>query len=334
MSTHHIVLHNFGRSHLDATPHETLRGELGVWEWVRDELAEVSYQVNGEAVTFQTKAESVVADIQRQIEMEKAVRSREFDSLRELADARQIVKLSVDVEPETIPGVDVVFLVLRHVANIYAVCNLAAPGSFGAGRVELSDGTTPEFGFRGELFEDSLLESQRHGWPRLGAHDPKYLWLWLRALGLGLQERSAPSTLSALFCLLHAAQAPFATPTAMLWTSQALETLYLARRGAIEKSLVQRGSRFLKIPGPRHSDFAKRMRRFYSLRSAFIHGNEQIVHPVFTDSGWGEEVYDQYEVASRDAAFAAGTIVATLRELATRNLSGLRFSEAVTGVPL
>lgn len=249
-------------------------------------------------------------------------------------------RLELAVEVRTPPSLrgHAMFLALRHIANLYLLANVACPGSFGAHELTIRMGNAdtyqPHVRFSGVLFEDALIFSQQHRWPDISPFDPGILWSWLRSLGLTTQETETQSALAALFSLLHAAEAPFATPTAMLWTAQALETLFGARRGAIAAKLVSRGNAFLKVPGARHKHFASEMREFYKVRSDFVHGNGTIAHPVYMEAGWGDLVGDEYMRVSNQVAFAVGVIIACVRKLASSGFSGLQFSEQVAGVPL
>lgn len=330
---HSVLLYGFGRDNADLTPITTAETELTLWEWVASSLARVEYVFNDETVVVEMDASNVVDELKLNLKIEHLAARREYDQIPRRD--RTPIQVPVTINGYVKSEMDSDMLALRHLANIYTVCNVASPGSFSANHVEIVGSRhIPAFMFYGMLFEDALLDAQDHECFRLNGMDPSNIWEWLRKLGLGVEDLQEPSALSSVFCLLHAAQAPFATPTALLWATQALETLYSTGRGAIEKSLVTRASNFLRVPGQRHKTFDQRLRRFYQARSSFVHGNEPITHPVVVTAGWGDAVGDKYHLVSRDAAFAAGVVLATIREMVRRMVRELRFFERVDTIPL
>jgi len=169
---------------------------------------------------------------------------------------------------------------------------------------------------------EAITDIKHIGWPKLYNLEMFRVWEWLRAIpsyfdGIGKHPIGrALAAFSYLFSSLNTTE-PFSFA---LWAILGLEALYGDDNIGIQKQLIQRTEAFL---GKRMSH-QKIISQMYDFRSRFLHGDIDFpMRHIFLE---GTQEGDKFiEDSFIPEQLAQVVLVATLQEMAIRNLMELKF---------
>lgn len=218
--------------------------------------------------------------------------------------------------------------------NFFLAMNLSSPGccnlysaSFEVDRhsqpctVSLDSGT----------IEGAWIASLRNGWPEIKNIPLANTWKWLGNVTTVGQRMSRSRTERALFALLHVCRQSYFNPNMLLWLTHMLEALYDTPVTLIHKFLRDRIFLVLGEPVGSKKTLTKRIREFYNLRSEFVHGGLDVVHPAAESDALDESVR-QYENRLMEAIDFVLTIgLATLQRQILERWSEIEFVEKCYG---
>lgn len=227
-------------------------------------------------------------------------------------------------------------LILRALNEIYLLANLASPGSFNLYRSYL---TNPRLDQRNDplaktaldlseyLFENSLHEAQTSTWLKVGFISFDHVHSWYNSLGMREKNSASTPIERTLFCLLHLGKVSFMEPTATLWLASALESLFETPSGSSFSFLCSRISSLLALQDSEHKELKKKLRDFFGIRHAFVHGGSEVWHPVLDErDNRLDKIVSDLLMAN---GFACSILVGCVQELVRRGWKGLRFEERI-----
>ncbi|MGL4231852.1 MAG: hypothetical protein ACRCWJ_10845 [Casimicrobium sp.] len=226
---------------------------------------------------------------------------------------------------------------LRTLHEIFLISNLASPGAFNLYRSYLRDPALDpaknplaqtELGLSEYLFENAWHEARDAPWLKIDFIAFDQVRNWYLSLGIKSKNVSSSPVERALLALLHLSKIEFSEQTATLWIASALESLFDTPSGGAFSFLCARVASLLDLNAAETSDLRKKLRSFFDIRHAFVHGGSDIWHPVV--------VYDNDKKAQQVMStlishngFACSVLIACLQELVRRNWKGMRFDEQI-----
>lgn len=230
-------------------------------------------------------------------------------------------------------------LILRALHEIYLISNLSSPGSFNLYRSYLRDASLDprsdplaqtELDLSEYLFENAWHEAQTSKWLKVSFISFDQVHSWYGSLGLRDKNSASTPLERTLFCLLHLSKASFMEPTATLWLASALESLFETPSGGSFSFLCSRISLLLDLSSGERSELKKKLRAFFEIRHAFVHGGSEVWHPVLDERDKRLDKVVSNLLSANN--FACSVLVGCVQELIRRDWKGLRFEERIESV--
>lgn len=220
--------------------------------------------------------------------------------------------------------------------DLFLVANLASPGSFNLYRSYIRDTTKnpakdplaqTDLDLSEHVFETAWHEARTFEWLKVGFIPFGTVAAWCKRLELNGKSAATTDVERALFSLLHLGRASFIDPSAVLWLASALESLFDTPSGSSFSVLCHRVGLLLDLSKDELAELRRRMRRFYDIRNAFVHGGARILHPLSDDRD--AAVQEETSGLLATTNFAAGVLIGSVQEMIRRNWRGLVFREQV-----
>jgi hypothetical protein len=207
--------------------------------------------------------------------------------------------------------------------QFFLTMNLSSPGccNFHNTSFEIDRDFSPyEINLDSGTIEGAWIESLKNGWPKI------------ESIPMVGQKIARSGTERALFALLHVCRQTYFDPNMLMWIAHMLEALYDTPVTLIHKFLQDRIFLVLGEPATFKRNFTKKIREFYNLRSEFVHGDLDIIHPASEgDLDEGVNKYDIKFMESIDFGLAIG--LATLQRQIAEKWKDIKFSETYYGNP-
>jgi hypothetical protein len=216
----------------------------------------------------------------------------------------------------------------------FLALNLSSPGCFDLWDTSIHKSDTNEterFQLSSFTLGQGFESSRKQGWPGISPTPLQETWDWLQELMKEPHLIAQTRTERALFALLHFCKNVGSNPpdpTLLTWLAHALEAIFDTPEMGITKSLRDRIFLVLGKPATHSNKVKKLINSFYQLRSAFVHGELEIPHPLGSREGehLGSTILDA-------SYFAISVILASLQLLIRSNWSEFEFTESFTGQP-
>jgi hypothetical protein len=209
--------------------------------------------------------------------------------------------------------------------QIFMAINLSTPGAFSCFSYELMAKKKLEiYSFSSSEFESAWIESINTAWPTIERLNLSETWEWIKGLNLGHRQIAENSIERALFSILTNCKDNFVNPNQLIWNSLALEALYDTPREKIAKILLDRISQYLEIPEKDNKKIKKRIRDFYDIRSKFVHGELDVLHPLYNNV-LDPRIFDYDEIMINNAEFSFCMVISTLQKMIKSNRKTLKF---------
>jgi hypothetical protein len=222
------------------------------------------------------------------------------------------------------------------ILDIYLVANLASPGSFNLYRSYLRDPSKDpakdplaqtDLELSEYVFETAWHEARTFEWLKVSFISFDIVKKWCEQLQLSDKSIATSDVERALFSLLHLGRASFMEPSAVLWIASALEALFDTPSGNSFSVLCQRIGVLLGLSKDEMIELRRRMRQFYDIRNAFVHGGGRILHPLADD----RDTLVQKETSDllSTTNFASAVLIGSIQELIRRDWQGITFQEQI-----
>jgi hypothetical protein len=221
------------------------------------------------------------------------------------------------------------------VVDIYLIANLASPGCFNLHRSYIRDTTRDpakdplaqtELELSEYVFETAWHEARTFEWLKVGFIPFGIVLGWCERMQLYGKSSATTDVERALFSLLYLGRASFMDPSAALWLASALESLFDTPSGSSFSVLCHRVAILLGLSKDELSELRRRLRKFYDIRNAFVHGGARILHPLADDD---EVVEAEISNLIETTNFAAAVLIGSIQELIRRDWHGMVFREQV-----
>lgn len=221
--------------------------------------------------------------------------------------------------------------------DLYLLANIACPGALNLHRSFIRDTTLDpskdvlaqtELEMSEYVFEIAWHEAQDKKWLKVGFLPFDIVVDWFNSLEISDKNVASTDLERALFSLMHLGRASFMDPTAVLWIASALEALFDTPSGNSFSTLCKRVSLLLNLDATEANELRRRLRSFYDIRNAFVHGGSRIQHPLADDQD--KAVEEDIGELLRAANFASAVLVGSVQELVRRRWKGLVFSEQIS----
>ncbi|WP_079480600.1 hypothetical protein [Halobacillus salinus] len=226
-----------------------------------------------------------------------------------------------------------VYHYLEHIlSNLFMAINLSAPGSISFYNNELRKSKEIRFiyEYTGELLESAYVESLDLEWPIINKIPLIDTWNWLQSLNSGVAQVAKTQTEKALLSLLTICKGQGFSPTDLIWITLSLESLYETPKAQISKLLLDRISLFLDIPIENKRKHIKMIRDLYDVRSRFVHGELNIVHPNLNDI-LDERLLEELDIIITNTEVGLCIIISTLQKMIKNNWTSIHFEEKFFG---
>lgn len=217
-----------------------------------------------------------------------------------------------------------------YLHNTFLAMNLSAPGCFDLWNAKIAISKGDPFSKTLHLSASGLTDawekSIENKWPQIGYIPLKDVQNWLLSLNINTKQYSSTRMEKALFSFLHLSKSfddPF---NCLMWEAYSLEALFDTPFAAIKKMLTDRISLVLGTPTKK---IRKKIGEFYELRSSFLHGRQDIPHPMENDIL--DENADKHWESRQYNDLACSIIISTLQEHIRNNFEGLKFNETFEG---
>jgi len=116
------------------------------------------------------------------------------------------------------------------------------------------------------------------------------------------------------------------TPSSVMWAAHGLEALCDTRVGESFSGMVRRLSLLLELSDSDAAVLKKELRKFYDLRSSFVHGGLGVIHPV-ADELMDPQVMLTTTRLLQSSDFAVCVLVASLQSLIRKSCTSYAFVE-------
>jgi len=219
-----------------------------------------------------------------------------------------------------------------YLSNYFMIMNLAVPGVCNFYNTEIissRESNRSKIELDCYQIEAAIKFSREIGWPIIKDIEMSRVYTWLKALKIGTRQVASSRIERVLFAFLNALHGD-ATITNILWLSHALECFYDTPSIEIVKHLRNRSFKWLPVPENNKKVIKKVFDNFYAIRSAYVHGTLEIVHPS-SNEVIDEEV-NTYLGKIYDAnSFGLAMLLASIQSLIVSGYHELIFDEVIQG---
>jgi len=218
----------------------------------------------------------------------------------------------------------------NFVYDVFLALNLAEPGScdFFKARIASKSPTSPlEIDLANYWFDLSFLNGRKNKWPAPTKLPLHVICDWSRHVRVGLSQIPNNQMEKVLFALWHLSVSK-ASPNDVIWIFYGLETLFDTKAGENFRTLHQRIAALLSATKEEEKVLKKNLRNLYDLRSAFVHGGLEVIHPLH-DESCDSRVDEKYWRVENACEFGFSVLLRSLQEVISRNLYALRYEERI-----
>jgi hypothetical protein len=170
--------------------------------------------------------------------------------------------------------------------------NIAAPGSLNLHNATLKWAPkNPKLGrlahhtfsLSNLYFALAWLDRNNNKWPKTTRLSLPDVVSWYSKVRTGASQTPRNQMEKVLFALLHLSISAD-TPATVVWLFNGLETLFGTRPNENRRALIERAQLLLR-PNEKERKYLKdNLEKLYKIRSSFVHGGMEVVHPMHNES--------------------------------------------------
>lgn len=238
-------------------------------------------------------------------------------------------KIAIEFQLEKPPGRPGPASIIEYYLNdIFLIMNISTPGScdFMSAQLVSAPHASP-MRLSNYFFDVSWINAFEGKWPPIRFLSIADTRCWFERVRNEFSLVPKNSIERALFAILHICKSDL-SPATIVWIFNALESFYGTRPGENFRALIERISLLLAPNTTELAYMKKAMRNLYDLRSAFVHGGLDIIHPVH-DEAMDEEVDRAYYRLMEASDFGFQILLASLQEVISRGWSAPAFHEVM-----
>ena len=218
------------------------------------------------------------------------------------------------------------------------VVNLAVPGTCNFSNTTIYDYSIKPFYYPSRMnlscypIELAIILSRQLGWPVIKDIEMGLVHSWLKSLKLETKQVAQSRIERVLFALLNALHGNTEI-THILWLLHSLEAFYDTPVIEVVKNLRNRAFKWLSVPENNKKAIKKEFANFYGVRSSFVHGAFDIIHPLKNER-IDKNVDIQYDKIYRASHFGLAMLIASIQSLIENNYYELNFDEIIQGMSI
>lgn len=182
----------------------------------------------------------------------------------------------------------------------------------------------------GHYFESALYEQDVYAWLKFPPVNLEVMLAWFNNACPRFQMIPQNPAAKSIYALQHLSRSEYGPPS-IIWIFYALETLFDCKPGENFKTLNNRIANLLKLSAKEHKVLKTNLRNLYDIRSAFVHGGLEVVHPL-RDEGLDKRADNASWRFVPPTDFGVALILRCLNELMIRGWLFPTFEERMSGV--
>ena len=229
-------------------------------------------------------------------------------------------------------------IVEYYIYNFFLIMNLSSPGCCNFHGSTLSkippdkkwDGSelSREIDLSGGSFEAAYYVKEKYGWLELHNIPFSDVVEWMKLTLPSFKMIPENKSSKCLFSLLHIVKSGDFGATTIVWIFHALETLYDCKPGENFSTLLRRISLLLNLNSNEKNQLKKKLRELYDVRSAFVHGGLEVVHPMrneFLDKRADDAAWRHMPLAD----FGTALLIKSIQQVIVKKSTGPIFEESM-----
>jgi hypothetical protein len=221
--------------------------------------------------------------------------------------------------------------------DVFLIMNISSPGCcnfYNAKMRSRSDSRRSRYADRRfrlseYSFDLAALDGYAGKWPRPRTLQVSPVVDWYRRIRVGASQVPNSRMEKVLFALMHLAREDVSVNT-VVWLFYALETFFDTRPGENFRTLVKRIELWLTPDDHQKGLLKRNLRALYDLRSSFVHGGRDVIHPLHNEAADGR-VEKHYRELMETTEFGFAVLLASVQEATSRSWTELTFAETVSG---
>ena len=308
---------------------------LNLWREVAEDFSRISFPIGDGKITVaaywnnNNTLDRIINNIKQDILLETSGKPSP-EMFFEDTDQNYEIEFSVKVHSNK-PVDSVKTYFDNFLYSMFLAFNLSAPSSFS---VKDWSSKNVSFGINeldGTLLEGVWLVGITNNWPSIVGIPINRTWDWIVNLQIAQKQLAVSNTEKALFAFIHACKCSPTDPASLIWLAHALEALYDTPSNAVTKTLQDRICIFLSEKILNVKEFKKSIRKFYELRSRFVHGDLEIPLPTLNET-LDASVDDYIRMSANAYDFAFNIVIVTIQKMILNNWKTINFREIFDGV--
>lgn len=278
---------HFSRSITDDGWQTIDASHIGAWKAASEILSERTIGFDGDKIRLKVNWGQIVSRLERHYEIMKKIyfsnniKDREA-AVEEFDGSRFELDFSLEIydKNEASRKNIALYVVECFLHDVFVIMNLASPSSLSLYSAKLL-GQKNEDNLRlsNGLFEIAIVDSVDGKWPIVGFIDVNKVsdWYWKIRPEMKMLPKNRMEKV--VFSILHLARSPISAAN-VIWLFYALEAMFECKVGENFRTLCQRIELLLEPNEKQSKLLRKKLRELYDLRSAFVHGGLEVVHPM------------------------------------------------------
>ena len=220
-----------------------------------------------------------------------------------------------------------------YLYDLFLIMNISYPGSCNFRNVVVN----PENQFSSNINLDNYRfdfswSNSKQIWPKINNIDIDIVIDWMNKVRGTLRMISKSRSEKALFAVLHICRME-PSPSSIIWIFYALESLFDTKTGENFRALVGRISLLLSPDQEQTKSMKKKLRELYDLRSSFVHGGLEVIHPMHNEL-FDKRVDELFGRLIDTTDFGFQIIIASIQSIISRKWIEPDFGETLSGLPL
>ncbi|QHW25203.1 hypothetical protein GYN07_13020 [Rhizobium leguminosarum bv. viciae 248] len=308
---------------------------IRAWETAKTLFGRRTFKISGDSIDLSVDWSPVVRRLRRHFKVmeriEVSTSSAEINrSLSGFSNSPVIVSFNFETNIDgDQPRINQCIHISEYfLYEIFIAMNIASPSSidfYSAKILSENYAYRENLNLTNNLFEIAVTDSVSGRWPLIDFLDVKRVFDWYRNIRSEMKMLPENRMEKVIFSMFHLAKSSV-SPMNVVWLFYALESLFDCKVGENFRVLCSRIELLLQ-PNEKESKFFRRkLRDLYDLRSSFVHGGLEIIHPL------GNEMIDNnitgtYHRLMEATEFGFQVLLASVQKTIKEGWSAPQFKE-------
>jgi len=309
---------------------------IACWKDATTLLGLRALQSNGATISLAANWSPVVRRIKHNTGIQQKLEGLErgaeyFSLLRKFKMSPVDIDVAVSMDRPAEPG-DLLMsreYVEYFLSDMFIMLNLSSPASFTlyAAKIITGQKFDSPINISNYFFDSVSLRSYSGIWPRLKSIPLSDVVSWYERVRPTVRMSPATRMEKVIFAILHLSDGNV-SPVTIVWIFYALETLFDTSPGENLRIIIRRISLLLSPNQKEAAYLRKQMRELYNIRSAFVHGGLDVIHPLHNEL-LDKSVDAMWSKLMEAADFGFHILVASVQEAVRRGWEEIAFKETL-----